>query len=375
MTKKPLNVLAVEPWLAGSHKDFLAGLTAHSRHTVHPLTLPGRYWKWRQTGSGLILGQKVLDDPPPCDVIFASDFLNLPDFLALTRNVYPNVPAILYFHENQLTYPQAEGSSLDLAYPQANLSGAAAADLVAFNSHYHMEAFFDGLARLIAMSPDFAPNALSDRIRAKSRVVSLGVALSGLDPHRAEKKADAPLTILWNHRWEHDKNPEAFFDALFALSDRHNDFRLVVLGQRFSRTPEVFDRAQRRLKKHILHWGFAESRAEYARLLSLSDVVVSLAHHDFFGVSVVEAMHMGCMPLLANRLNYPNLIPKTAHDDCLLAKDDDLQVRLEALCEKPERARHTDARTWAALHDWPRAAPHFDHLFEQGTQAPRATVP
>ena len=373
--KDPLNVLAVEPWFAGSHKEFLTGLEKNSRHLLHPLTLPGRYWKWRQAGSGLILGQKALDNPPPCDVIFASDFLNLPDFLALTRGVYPDVPAILYFHENQITYPQAEGGKLDLAYQQANLSGAAAADIVAFNSEYHRDAFFDGLDSLIAMSPDFAPKHLAGQIRAKACVASLGVDLAGLDAYRQEKEPDAPLTIVWNHRWEHDKNPEEFFAALFALSARRIDFRLVVLGQRFSRTPEIFAEARERLKKHIFHWGFAESRAEYARLVSGSDVVVSLAHHDFFGVSVVEAMHLGCMPLLANRLNYPFLVPKTAHNDCLLEADDQLEARLAALCKNPRAARDKPTRTWAAPHDWAQAVFHFDALFERGAETPRATTP
>ena len=30
--------------------------------------------------------------------------------------------------------------------------------------------------------------------------------------------------ILWNHRWEYDKNPESFFKLLFKLADQNIDF-------------------------------------------------------------------------------------------------------------------------------------------------------
>jgi len=42
----------------------------------------------------------------------------------------------------------------------------------------------------------------------------------------------APLKILWNARWEHDKNPEQFFEVLFSLDEAGLPFRLAVLGLR-----------------------------------------------------------------------------------------------------------------------------------------------
>ncbi len=48
---------------------------------------------------------------------------------------------------------------------------------------------------------------------------------------------DRPLHIVWPHRWEHDKNPEEFFNALFKLHEMEIDFRLHVIGEQFSEIP------------------------------------------------------------------------------------------------------------------------------------------
>ncbi|MBK9343133.1 MAG: DUF3524 domain-containing protein [Dehalococcoidia bacterium] len=37
----------VEPFYGGSHKAFLDGLTAHSSHEIHPLSLPDGEWRRR----------------------------------------------------------------------------------------------------------------------------------------------------------------------------------------------------------------------------------------------------------------------------------------------------------------------------------------
>ena len=78
--------------------------------------------------------------------------------------------------------------------------------------------------------------------------------------------ADRPLRIVWPHRWEHDKNPESFFDALFKLQDEEDlDFRVSVLGQSFEDVPEIFQEAKTRLGPKIVHFGRLESRADYLR--------------------------------------------------------------------------------------------------------------
>lgn len=40
-----MNVWLIEPYYAGSHRAWADGYQAHSRHAVHILKLPGRFWK------------------------------------------------------------------------------------------------------------------------------------------------------------------------------------------------------------------------------------------------------------------------------------------------------------------------------------------
>lgn len=115
--------------------------------------------------------------------------------------------------------------------------------------------------------------------------------------------------ILWNHRWEHDKNPEEFFAALFTLQDSGCDFDLIVLGESFRQAPPIFAEARARLVGRIRQFGYAESPDQYAAWLKQGDVVVSTARHEFFGISVIEAVRAGCRPVLPDRLSYPGLFP------------------------------------------------------------------
>ncbi len=357
-----LDILALEPWYSGAHRAFLDGLVAHSRHRWHLLTLPGRFWKWRQTGSGLTLGQKALAERPPADLIFASDFVHLPDFLGVTRRLYRQTPSLLYFHENQLVYPLSEHHQLDRAYPLANLSGAAVADHLLFNSGYHQQAFFEAAETVLAASPDHAPKGLVTALAQRSGVLPVGVdwyELAGDRPPRS-----GPLTLLWNHRWEHDKNPEELFETLMALDRQGADFRLLVAGESYQRQPSVFERVKQQLAHRIDHWGYLPDRAEYVALLQRADVVMSLAHHDFFGLSVVEAMAAGCLPLLANRLNYPDLAGSMG-PGCLVGDGAELKQRLKTLCNDPDRARDHESSAQVRRFDWGQVAPAFDRLFVQ----------
>ncbi len=53
-------------------------------------------------------------------------------------------------------------------------------------------------------------------------------------------------------------------------------------------------------------WRMRLAAPFYARKL----IVVSTAWHEFFGISVIEAVRAGCRALLPRRLSYPELFPK-----------------------------------------------------------------
>jgi glycosyltransferase involved in cell wall biosynthesis len=365
-----MNIWLVEPYYTGSHQAWADGYQIHSRHNVRLLTLPGRFWKWRMQGGAVTLARQAatLDEHP--DLILASDMLNVPIFLALARSAnWQFAPLALYFHENQLTYPLQPGEKRNLHYGFINFVSALRADVVLFNSAYHLEEFFDELPRLLKHYPDYTELWAVDALREKSRVLPLGLDLARFDIHRPEAPKHGRPLVLWNHRWEYDKDPRTFFEAVHTLAGEGLDFGLILLGESLRNQPNEFLEARRRWPERIVHFGYAEDLVTYARLLWDSDVVVSTALHDFFGAAVVEACYCGCFPIVPRRLSYPELIPTEQHAACLYDDLSGLLNRLRQAILNVEAVRSFSLQRHMARFDWQRLASHYDDLLERTVQA------
>jgi len=312
-----LNILLLEPFHAGSHKAWAEGFAMHSRHNVELLTLKGRHWKWRMHGGAITLAEKFMASDLQPDLILATSMLDLTTFLALTRERTAHTPVAMYFHENQLTYPWSPRDvdvqlRQDRHYGFINYTSALAADLVLFNSDYHRTSFLEALQGFLKVYPDHRGLTNVDKIKAKSKTLYLGMNLSKFDEFRVAKNNDVP-TILWNHRWEYDKNPEDFFKTLFELTGLGLDFKLIVLGENYGESPPIFAEAKEKLAKHIIHFGYAPDFETYARLLWQANILPVTSQQDFFGGSVVEAIYCGVYPLLPNKLAYPEHILSNHH--------------------------------------------------------------
>lgn len=240
------------------------------------------------------------------DAIFCSDMLNLAEFVGLAPAWVRTVPKIAYFHENQLTYPVRHADQRDYQYVLTNCTTALAADAVWFNSAWHRDSFLASLDEFLAGMPDHQPRWAADAIRAKSLVQH--PPIEPVQPDKTKPPQSDHLHILWAARWEHDKNPDDFFAAIDILDQRSVPFRLSVIGEQFRDSPAVFEQASGRYADRIACWGYQDSRRDYERVLGEADVIVSTAIHEFYGITVLEAVSAGAYPVLPDRLSYPGLL-------------------------------------------------------------------
>ncbi len=325
-----IRVLALEPYYGGSHRAVLDLLVAHVDAEWTLVTLPARKWKWRMRGAAITMAEQVRalvaesGARAPYDVVFASTFLNLAEWRGLVGPALARVPAIVYFHENQLLYPNRHTAEWDLQFPLTNVTTALSAECCVFNTAWNLEGFLSEIPVFMRGFPDHRPAGLEEVIRAKSTVLA--------PPFDERVFARAPLVrgdrvrLVWPHRWEHDKGPEEFLAAVGALAAEGLDFEVAIAGQSFRETEEAIASAARSLGPRLVHCGQPEGRSAYAALLSSSDVAVSTAQNEFFGLAMVEACAAGCMPLVPERLAYPEIYPASFRYDGF----DDLVSRLRA---------------------------------------------
>lgn len=316
---------------------------AHSGHNIKLLTLPGRHWKWRMHGAAITLAEEFLLMDYLPDLIIATDMIDLSTFVSLARKKIRNTPIVLFFHENQLTYPWSSSDpdiklNRDRTYGWINYTSSLSADKILFNSQYHKVSFLNAIPDFLYAFPDYRNHNSLETIKSKSDVLYIGMELQPF--YIDDKKHNVKPILLWNHRWEYDKGPEVFFDCLYQLSDAGHSFDLIICGESYNKHPSIFDNAKEKLEKHIIHFGFAESKKLYIQLLQSANILPVTNKQDFFGISIVEAIAAGVYPILPKKLSYPEHINPTEYPECFYDSPKHLYQKLETL-----------------LQDWPNKLP------------------
>lgn len=305
------RIVLAEPWFGGSHRAWAEGLARHSRHDITIVGLADQLWRWRLRAGAAPLAERVGDvverDGEP-DLLLVSGLVDVAALLGHLRPS-PGLPVVTYVHESQLLYPTSSGTPDNDAVIR-NVDSWRASDQVWFNSAFHRDAVIDALPRWAVVQPE--PVEI-DGLTERFDVVPVGV-----EPPRGRRGIpSSPPVILWPHRWEPDKRPDVFRRALSKLVDQRVDFRLVLAGA----DPQGSSVRKAIVEEHVERLVAAGpfEQADYERWLFSSDIVVSCAEHEFFGVAVVEALMAGCVPVLPDALSYPELIPPELHPPALYA--------------------------------------------------------
>lgn len=332
-----MRILLLSAYDAVSHRSWHQGLlNTFSECEWTIFTMPPRYFSWRIRGNALHFSEKIRQEVnlENIDLVIVTSMVDL----ASLRGICPElctVPTLIYFHENQFTYPISGKSHPSIEPAMVNLYSALAADLLVFNSEFNKESFRCGCSALLKRFPDYVPLQLTDSIMNKSCVVPVGLDDTLFTMKASEQAKKNSTHIVWNHRWEYDKGPDRLFAMIKTLPE-FGKYTFHILGQAFNNVPEVFTDIKYILEERswLGRWGPLESRAEYLSLLSDSDFVLSSAVHDFQGLAVQEAVVLGCTPLVPDRLAYPLIFPLVNRYTSFMAGEaEDLEREARAACE------------------------------------------
>jgi glycosyltransferase involved in cell wall biosynthesis len=191
-----------------------------------------------------------------------------------------------------------------------------AADRLLFNSDFNRRTFLRGVEALMRRLPDKTPPTLLPGLLEKSQVLPVPVDVG--DPSRIEahwpgavsRVGPDILRIAWVGRFEHDKGGEGLLRILHGLEKARLDYEIAVTGRQFRKSPDAFKTVGEAFAHRLVQLGFLPERHEYLALLRGADVVLSTADHEFQGLAVMEAVALGCVPILPDRQVYPEWYPE-----------------------------------------------------------------
>ncbi len=348
MPERPL-VWLLSAYRSESHASWVNWLSNQQDLPVRfrIFELPGRYFRWRIRGNPLSWMAEFRDAlRQECPHhILATSMVDI----ATIKGLHPELagtPVTLYFHENQFAYPVGDRQHSSIDPQMVQLYGALASERCLFNSRFNLESMLQGVAELLRKLPDAVPDNVVDQLRAKSSVLPVPVDTVNIDTVTIDttpEKIDSAPVILWNHRWEYDKRPDRFEALLDAVGSRDIDFQLALLGPRPSKVPVELSRIRTRYADCIIADGMVP-RVEYEALLKRAQVVVSTADHEFQGLSMIEAVSAGAIPVVPDALCYREQYP-----DCCRYTPGDVDDAADRMTDALLNGQKVDISRWTTV--------------------------
>lgn len=132
----------------------------------------------------------------------------------------------------------------------------------------------------------------------KIEVIPWRVRIENIDDYTQSSKENL---VVWPHRLHEDKQPDLWNKVI---------------------VPDGWQKINSRDVPRTKH--------EYYQLLAKSKIVVSTALLEMFGIAMVEAVLLGCIPLVPDRLSYKEMYPKTFR----YCGEPEFKEKLHAFCHK-----------------------------------------
>ena len=353
------NVLVLEPWYQGSHRSWIEGWRSNSRHTIDVVNGSDSGWRRSLITAPTRFADAINEAHRPIDALVASTPIDLATVLGLLDRSKRRPPTLLYMHESQIGYPPGPKGGQPYRAMIDDWNAITSADRVAVASRFHADL-------LLARMPDFADGLVDGSgTKVKSilknlHVLPVGVDDSGLHPITL----GGPIRVLWNHRWSHDKNPGEFVHAVTILAAEGYEFELYALGEVERGGEKAHGRLKSRLADRILLSG-PQTYDTYRQALRRSDLAISTARHEFFGLAIAEAITAGARPVVPDRLAYPEIVPDRFSSQFLYQRSLLESLRSTLALPRGEVHRYRqETMEHISRFGWPTMAPKYDSLID-----------
>ena len=223
-----MKILYIEPYYDGSHKQWIDSYSKYSDHSIDIISLKASKWKWRMHGGAITLAKEYDSLTEEYDLLLCSDFLNLPVFMSISKKKFDKTPIVMYFHENQVSYPWSPKDNdiklnRDFHYFYINQTSSLASNWNLFNSEYHLNSYLDGLKEYLCKMPDNKNIETIDQIRDKSTVLYLGCDLKKFNDdltHQLQLMRSRMATLSQSWRDQEQRKFEKEFDFTIKAMDR-----------------------------------------------------------------------------------------------------------------------------------------------------------
>ena len=300
------NVLFLDPFHTGSHRQFSLGWRSVSNHEVNVFAGAGRHWKWRMRAFAVQCAERMESGsfPEQIDLIITTSMTDVATLRGLSTTIARH-PIGCYFHENQFRYPIREGERIDYQAGWMQLMTLRSSDSVAFNSHHNLETFFAEAEAFLRRMPDATAGRALDVFRDRCRVIPAGYDVWPVS-HRSG--SGDTIRLGWVSRWAHDKRPDRFLSLLKMLEVADLDFRLILLGPGQRDRDPAWREICHRFASRLNHAATTDDFESYREQLQRIDLVVSTADHEFFGTAICEAIHAGATAVVPDGLAYDDYI-------------------------------------------------------------------
>ena len=283
------NIIVVPPYYEGtSFQDIAESLKEASKKISLPIKFIGYDLPLKNNFNGeflddkrYVIGQssllkKLINFGPISKILFL-DFFN------------PGIDLVKYFHEQQ-KYNCKYGALLHggsfLKY-----------DLYSFEWIKNFELGWFEIYNTVYAPSNFLVAALPCKFQEKTKVFPWG-----LDNFTEQRYKNAKtIDVIFPHRMNGDKG----IDDLIDIVSKMPDVKFVVTSPQNKNAfrKSCYYKSMNKYKN--IAFLFGQSEKEHIKTLSKAKIVLSCAEQENFGYAVMKAMLSGCIPVLPNRLCYP----------------------------------------------------------------------